>query len=87
MNVVASAREYDSLGLGMLLYEYVLDNFREDTKYIYWIEKQNNASIMMHESFGFEKDEKMLFSFYVLNDRKGDNNAYNQKYSNSYRSS
>ena len=29
------------------------------------------------ESFGFEKDEKMLFSFYVLNDRKGDNNAYN----------
>lgn len=87
LNVVASAREYDSLGLGMLLYEYVLDNFREDTKYICWIEKQNNASIMMHESFGFEKDEKMLFSFYVLNDRKGDNNSYNQKYSNSYRSS
>lgn len=66
LNVVASAREYDSLGLGLLLYEYVLDLFPNDTSYICWIKKNNSASINMHNSFGFTKDEKMLFYFYAV---------------------
>lgn len=66
LNVVASAREYDSFGLGMLLYEFVLDQFSEDTFFICWIEENNSASINMHDSFGFVKDEKMLFYFYIV---------------------
>ena len=66
LNAVASACEYDSLGLGMLLYEFVLDQFSADTSYVCWIEKNNNASIHMHDSFGFKKDDKMLFYIYAV---------------------
>ncbi len=66
LNVVASVHEYDSLGIGMLLYEYVLDLFLEDTSFVCWIEKNNSASINMHDSFGFIKDKKMLFYFYTV---------------------
>lgn len=65
LNVVASDKEYDSLGLAMLLYEYVLDIFEENTNFICWIEEKNKASRSMHDAFGFEQDLKMLFYFYV----------------------
>ena len=64
LNVIASSDIHDSLGFAPLLYEYVLDLFDDKTKFICWIEQNNEASIAMHDAFGFSQDNKMTLKIY-----------------------
>ena len=65
LNVVASADQFESLGLAVILYEYVLDLFTDGTTFYCWIEENNRPSLEMHQALGFEKDEKMCFHIFV----------------------
>ncbi|SHO53568.1 GNAT family N-acetyltransferase [Anaerocolumna xylanovorans] len=65
LNVIAISKEYSGLGLGLILYEYVLQLFSENTKFICWIDETNMPSIRMHQALGFSKDEKMIFDILI----------------------